>query len=144
MSAMEQWAAKLVRDLLPPHFLALLTQENIDRVQMAILTEYQAFKDQLNRIETNTETLLINSGAEGWGARIYRGEGFVEDKPPLSVLMLREDNTPDDRIDYSHRKPNGTGLPYTYGSGSRASSDGSGDYATGGGSGGIPGNSGSG
>jgi hypothetical protein len=143
MSAMEQWAAKLVRDLLPPHFLALLTQENIDRVQTTILTEYQAFKDQLTRIETNTETLLINSGAEGWGARIYRGEGFVEDKPPLSVLMLREGSA-DDRIDYNNRKPNGAGLPYTYGSGSRSSSDGSGDYATGSGSGSIPGDGGSG
>src|SRR5579872_6379151 len=90
MSAMEDMLVSVLRKVLPPNVIEMLSAENIQRVTDTIKSEYKMRTDQLDRIELMLRTL---QPAPSWGERIAAGEGiFIDtDQPePLQILIARD------------------------------------------------------
>lgn len=146
MSAMEEMLARIFKQVLPDSFIQLMSQESIDRIRLRISTEWAEVKQQLDTIEANTNALVAQSGAAGYGARIFMEEGLIVDtaKEPEDALRIEAQDIHDDRGDdignplpgweqFSRPKySNGSGSDRFNGGGSQPSSHSGRDNSTGG------------
>jgi hypothetical protein len=138
MSAMEQMLVSVLKQVIPESLIDALSQENVLRFQARIASEWGALKTQLDTIEANTNALVAQSGAAGYGARMFMGEGIILDtvKEPEDALRLEAGilGNPDNDGNNSIGNPLPGWEQYYNRGGSRPNSNGSGNHSTGGGS----------